>query len=76
MWQVVLEALPSNTSVDQAGEHFSSFVITSENEYSNGERLGQPKLVEAVRFLASLQEVRYLIYRLIVFSLTELSVSF
>ncbi len=57
VWQVVLE---------EAGELFSSFTITYENEYPpEPPENFKPEYAEAVRFLISLQMVRYLIYWLV-----------
>ncbi len=63
VWQVVLDGLPNGMTVEQAGELFSSFAITYENEYPPDHF--KPEYAEAVRFLMSLPVVRYLIYWLV-----------
>ena len=60
VWQVVVDGLPYGMTVKQAGELFSSFTLTYENEYPRQDV--KPEYAEAVRFLMSLPVVRYLIY--------------
>ncbi len=66
VWQVALDGL-SPQSFEQASALFSSFTITYENEHppQNDVVASPPEYAEAVRFLISLQKVRYLIYWLV-----------
>ena len=66
VWQVAQDGL-SPLNADLATALFSSFVITYANEYApdNDFLAPRPEYAETTRFLISLQNVRYLIYWLV-----------